>query len=219
MRTPSFSVWRYASLLLVGLFFRLSATAQVTPSWQSVNAISPAYSSDNLVTASDAAGNLYQVGYISNSPWGFDAYISKFSSSGTLLWTNKIASTGDDTASDVVVDAAGNAYVTGSFTKDISLGNNLTLTAGPYQVTKMYLIRYSPQGTPEWAQQSSDKILGYTGGTGLALDANSNVYLTGQYGSTLTIGSATLPPVIYPGVGAGGVFLARFSAATGRWFL
>src|ERR1039458_1834478 len=74
----------------------------------------------------DAAGNVYAVGYFSSPSFVFgtttltnvgsnDIYVSKFSSAGSVIWAQSIGGAESDEAYSVSTDAAGNAYVAGYF--------------------------------------------------------------------------------------------------------
>lgn len=66
-----------------------------------------------------ASGDIYFGGYTQGdidgtSHGGGEAFLSKFSSAGTELWTEQYGTVGNDGVHDLVLDAAGNAYVTGT---------------------------------------------------------------------------------------------------------
>jgi hypothetical protein len=71
----------------------------------------------------DDAGNLYVAGMSSAAGWGidpvrpwtnwWDAFVAKFGPSGNLIWYTFMGSTGQDEARGVVLDSAGNIYVSG----------------------------------------------------------------------------------------------------------
>jgi hypothetical protein len=211
-----------AWLLLTGLVGSLRAGAQPAPDWVS------AYAEGNSsilkgAAAVDAAGNLYEAGgfrgtaVVGNvaltSRGGVDSYLAKYTPAGQLAWVRVLGAIGEDYAFDVALDAAGNAYVTGSFQGSIALGNNLTLNGGAGSGIKAFLIRYSPQGTPEWVQQSAAGSAGLALASSVGLDAFGHVYLTGVY-SSIAFGTLALQ-ALPADPNAVGLFLARFSAATG----
>lgn len=209
--------WTFCLVITLSLSF--SALAQSAPTWQSASAIGPGSSYGDAVV--DAAGNTYETGDFQGtivvagttltSQGGFDGYIAKYTPTGTLAWVRQLGSAGTELPLDIVADAAGNAYVTGYFTHPVSLGNGLSLTSGTATTYKAFLIRYSPQGVPEWVQQSSVTSTYYAGGGALGLDALGNVYQTGQFYNDMTVGTTTITAA---GSGSG-TYLARFSATTG----
>lgn len=76
--------------------------------------------------ALDRAGNIYVAGqtnstslptvgpFQSGSGGGWDAFVAKFDSSGTVQYASYLGGVGDDIALGVAVDLSGNAYVAGS---------------------------------------------------------------------------------------------------------
>jgi hypothetical protein len=85
-------------------------------------------------------------------------------------WTSLLGSAGDDYADDVVVDAAGNSYVTG-YTTD-SLG-------GVFQggIADMFVAKFDPAGNVLWVRQEGTTE--FDRATRITLDDAGNVYLTG----------------------------------------
>ena len=63
--------------------------------------------------AVDASGNAYLVGQASTPPSFSDVFVAKLSDLGTLLWTTTLDSGRQDFATDIAVDVAGKAYVSG----------------------------------------------------------------------------------------------------------
>lgn len=213
-------------LATVGAVCVAPAQIATAPAWASVKALGPgSLSLDATASAIDAAGNTYETGYFGastsvggvtlTSHGSFDGYLAKFSPVGLLLWMRQLGSTGYDLGMDVAVDAAGNAYVVGLFTGTIALGNGSTLQldagTGP-NATKGFVVRYSPQGTPEWAQQSrSVSFASSAGMSGVGIDALGNVCVGGLMGGSIIIGSATAST----SGNVSGTFLSRFSPASG----
>ncbi|MBH8558539.1 T9SS type A sorting domain-containing protein [Hymenobacter negativus] len=210
--------------LAVGTALTASAQTMPAPAWTSARSLGTG-SQFAGGAAIDAAGNTYEAGSFNTnitldgvtltSQGSTDGYLAKFSPSGALLWVRQIGSAGYDSAFEVAVDASGNAYLVGSFTGTIALGNGSTLqldagtTGGS---SKGFLVRFSPQGTPVWAQQSSPSVVSSSTMSGVGLDAAGNVCVGGLMYRTLTIGSST---VSTSASNAEGTFLGRFSAGTG----
>ena len=135
----------------------------------------------------DGAGNLYVVGLTRGAIAGqaslvgidYDAYVRKFDSDGNELWTRQFGTPrqtgaqGEDQASDVAVDGAGNVYVVG-FTFD-SLPGQANLGEDD-----VYLRKYDSNGNKLWARQSGSQVLDMA--NGVAIDGGGNVYVVGQLG-------------------------------------
>lgn len=212
---------RCSLAVVVGIHCAGSAFCQsAPPSWLSARAVGVG-SSLQGGTAVDAAGNVYEAGSFTSSTTvagttltsqgDYDAYLAKYTPTGALAWVRQIGAAGRDNALDVTLDAAGNAYVTGGFTTTVSLGNGLTLNSSTSAGKRVFVVRYSPQGTPEWATQSTPANGSLLDGSGIATDAAGRVYVTGTISGGITIGTTS---VVINGP-EGGTFLARLDGATG----
>ncbi|MBN1897295.1 MAG: SBBP repeat-containing protein [Spirochaetes bacterium] len=107
--------------------------------------------------AVDRDFNVYLAAQKSNSPID-DAFIMKYNVSGTLIWTQQYAGTGDDTAECITLDEAGVIYV------------------GGRKNARHFLKKIDPSGNTVWTQS-------YAGANtifDIAVDANKSVYVTGE---------------------------------------
>ncbi|MCC3156832.1 hypothetical protein LJ737_06270 [Hymenobacter sp. 15J16-1T3B] len=198
----------------------LSSAQNAAPAWS--DAVSLGLTSPSPYrSVYDAAGNLYVAGIFTTTTsvggtvlpnqGGNDGYVAKFTPTGALDWVVPFSTPGNEGVYAVAVDAAGNVFVTGHFTNAIALGNGVTLSNSSGTSSRLFVVRFSPQGIAQWAQQSSASGVS---AQAIGLDATGSVYVSGLYTSTLTIGptSITYPAGSTPLIG---VFLARVSAATG----
>jgi uncharacterized delta-60 repeat protein len=129
-------------------------------------------------TAVDATGNVYVTGYSAGAGTGSDYATVKYSPNGQQLWAARYNGTGNagDAATKMAVDAAGNAYVTGSSTGMGSGADYLT-------------VKYSPTGQEQWTTRYNGTSNGSDNAEGIALDAAGNVLVTGDsYGATFSDG-------------------------------
>lgn len=107
--------------------------------------------------AMDASGNIYVVGDQSSQASGSwyggtlsgetDAFVSKLSPTGQVLWTRTIDSRGNDSAYGVAVDGAGHVYVVGS------ASDRITGASDPGGYPSSFLAKLSSSGTVLWVQQ------------------------------------------------------------------
>ncbi|MGH9667144.1 MAG: SBBP repeat-containing protein, partial [Bryobacteraceae bacterium] len=149
--------------------------------------------------ALDSFGNAYVAGVASStnfpvlSPYqaanrgGQDAFVSKFSAAGALLYSTYLGGSGDDQANGIAVDAFGQAVVTGG-----SFSTNFP-TAGALQPSNhggedAFVTRLISSGSA----LSFSTYLGGSGGTpvnqeqgtAVAIDTSANIYIAGVTSST-----------------------------------
>ena len=117
--------------------------------------------------AVDEAGNVYVTGSARSDIIG-DYVTIKYNSSGIEQWVSRYNGTGngDDWASALVIDGKGNVYVTGT-----SRGLN---TSDDFAT-----IKYNSSGLAEWAVRYNGQGNLTDKPSGLAVDRDGNVYVTG----------------------------------------
>lgn len=136
-----------------------------------------------LVSTSDSAGlgssGVFQVAK-STGP-SKDILVTKLTSNGqTVVWSTYVGGTGEDIAKALAVDAAGNAYVSGTTSGAFPL--QAALQPNYAGSIDSFIFKLSASG-------SALEYSTYLGGSGadiasaLAVDANGNAYLVGQTAS------------------------------------
>ncbi len=105
-------------------------------------------------------------------------------------WTAQFGGSGNDYARDIVSDASGNVYITGSFSGEITLGSNSYTSIGNRDAI---LVKFDGSGNVVWLRQFSASVYNRIDSYGLCLDESSNIYITGYYTGIVTLGSITLP--------------------------
>ena len=134
--------------------------------------------------ATDSTGNVFVVGYTTGGLDGnaltgtYDFFVTKYNSSGVKQFTRQLGAAGGATfGNEVTIDASGNIYVVGA--TGGSLDGNVQMGTDDFFYTK-----YDNNGAKQYTRQ-----LGVTGretdGNGVAIDANSNVYIAGSTGGGL----------------------------------
>ena len=162
-----------------------------------------------------------------------DAFVAKFNSTGALVYLTYLGGSGDDFASGIALDSAGNAWVTGG-----TSSSNFPVSAGAFQRTyggaggnqlmrmgDAFLSKIGPNGDAllysTYLGGSLDDF-----GTAVTLDNAGNVYVTG---ATRSRNFPVLQPFQSTFAGAGGeqefprygvvpfdagdAFIAKFAAA------
>ena len=126
--------------------------------------------------AADSLGNVYVIG-TTTGPKGTDAVLLKYDSSGNLLYVKMLGATLalnrplngtiNDYGTGVTVDSGGYVYVTG-----------YTYSFGPTPgVSAVYVMKYDQAGNLVWQNIWGGTLNDYA--TGIAVDVDANVYLTG----------------------------------------
>jgi len=148
--------------------------------------------------ATDAAGNVYIVGYSATSTanvistagshqvtigGGFDAFAAKFNAAGVRQWGTYIGGTGGEYAYSCATDASSNLFVTG-FTNS----SNGISTVGSHQATyggndDAFIVKFNTSGVRQFGTYYGDAS-GSDYGYGCTVDASGNVLITGLTNST-----------------------------------
>lgn len=177
----------------------------------------------------DNSGNIYVSGYTSSSLFistsgafqttigGYtDAYITKFSNSGSRLWSSYYGGSGNDYAYGVAMDASGNIYITGSTTSSSGLATSgaFQVTNGGYGYADAFIAKFSNSGSRIWGT--------YFGGsdnekaTGIAIDGYNNIYIAGNTRSYSGIASSNCYQTTLGSGTYDDAFVAKFSASGSR---
>jgi len=118
--------------------------------------------------AVDESGNVYVTGSEYVDGQDGNVWVRKYDSSGKALWTKTYngACNGYDAGSDIALDRDGNVYVTGS---EWVLGEDCNI----------WVRRYNSEGNEVWTSTFNSTANGSDEGSGIAVDGNGNVYVTG----------------------------------------
>ncbi|MGZ5242586.1 MAG: PKD domain-containing protein [Bacteroidia bacterium] len=118
-----------------------------------------------------------------------DALIVKFNSSGVRQWGTYYGGFGDDRAGSIKMDSKANLYISGSTTST----GTFIVTVGAHQTSiggkeDAYLAKFDNSGTRQWSTfyGGSEEDNGYD----IEIDANDNIYMSGETASTNNISSS-----------------------------
>lgn len=174
--------------------------------------------------AVDAAGNAYVIGFTDSTNFPIsgamqptyggnpqDIFVSKLNAAGTaLVYSTYLGGSGQDNGSDIAVDAAGNAYITGySGSTNFPVANALQPTrTGLYNA---FVAKLNPTGSQ---LVYSTYYGGTTGeyGSSIAVDPSGNAYVGGVTSSANFPDTAGVIQTNFGGSLADG-FVTKFNAA------
>lgn len=159
--------------------------------------------------AVDSVGSYYVAGTANISGTKSDGYVAKYDSAGTLLWQQIIAGApvGTDApteaASGIALDSAGNVFVSGFWNLNPAIGQFGNAFVGKLNgSTGAPVAEFGSGGLVEIGGAGADAA------SGLAIDAEGNVYVTGI--TDAAIGFSTKKPYV-----DGNAFVARLNGVSG----
>jgi len=152
--------------------------------------------------AVDDSGFIYITGHSWTMQGGKDFLTVKYDSAGAQVWAIRFDSgNGDDVASDIEVDTAGNVYVAG-------------WGAGADTYDDYVTIKYNASGMEQWVAHYNGPGNGDDYPSALAIDDSGNVYVTGEsYGTGTHYDFAT---VKYDSAGIE-QWVARYDGPANSW--
>lgn len=148
--------------------------------------------------AIDTAGNIYVTGYFgetvdfdpgagvdSFTSWGFnDAFIQKLNPEGELLWVKSMSGPDWDRGVSITLDESGNVYATGYFGDTVDFDPNADSSylsaVGDWDI---FVQKLDENGNFLWAKSMGG--LGRETSQSIEVDAQGNVYTTGQFEETV----------------------------------
>ena len=150
------------------LLMTIYATAQPALAWERRYNGTPDLSDEAVSIAVDAAGNSYVTGSAFAPNGTLDIVTIKYSPSGQQMWLESYNGTGNgnDQGAELVLDNAGNVYVTG-YSNNLNSFNDVTT------------IKYNNSGVLQWVSFHNGSSNNYDQGNALQVDANGNVYVVG----------------------------------------
>lgn len=153
----------------------------------------------------------------SGSTYG-DAFLSKFSSTGALLWSTYYGGSDNDYANDCSSDNAGNIYLVGASS---SSNTSVIATSGAHQTTvssqssntsDAFLVKFDASGGRLWGTYFGGDNTEYP--SNLSIDASGNIYFTGQ---TTSSNNISTPGAFQANInGTVDCFLVKFSSSGSR---
>ncbi|MCO6457547.1 MAG: cadherin domain-containing protein [Pirellulaceae bacterium] len=133
-----------------------------------------------VIVAGQYSGSVHIGGTLLAPRGGTDLFVARWDSEGTPVWARGFGGTSADTLGGLVADAGGNVILAGGFagTVDFDPGSGvhqLTAVAGG----DAFLSKLDAGGNFTWARTYGGA--GQEQATGVALDANGNIYASGLF--------------------------------------
>ena len=111
---------------------------------------------------------------------------------------------------DIAIDSKGNILITGSFDEYVELGNfKLKPKMKLKNQMEIFIAKLSPKGQWLWAKRAGGLYSDF--GSGIAVDSQDNVFVTGSFQVKADFGKST-----HTGVGKSDIFIAKLNSA-GNW--
>jgi hypothetical protein len=142
--------------------------SQPTLMWSQTYNGPPDNADEAVSVAVDAAGNSYVTGSAFAVNGTLDMVTIKYDPLGQQLWLHNFngSANTNDQATKLVLDNAGNVYVTG-------------YTSNANSVQDITTIKYNTNGVLQWVQFYDGAFSGADAGNALCVDGSGNVYVTG----------------------------------------
>jgi hypothetical protein len=147
-----------------------------------------------LDVVTDAAGNVYTVGYFSGTvdfdPSGVtqnlvsagaqDIFVSKLNATGALVWVLRFGAANNDVANGIALDPSGNILITGWFNSIVDFDPGAgVVTLNNTSGSDIYVLKLTANGNFVWVKQFGGNVENQVGNK-ITTDAAGNVYSTGQ---------------------------------------
>lgn len=147
----------------------------------------------NVILAGTFAGTLNLGGAplvgVDSKQGESDIFVAKFDATGKHLWSKSFAFTRDQSGKAVAVDAQGNIFLAGYFEGTVTFGGGSHTSQGCcYE--DAFLAKFDPTGAYLWSKSFGD--IGSQVAKGLAVDAQGNVVMVGQFQTVVDFGTGPL---------------------------
>jgi len=129
--------------------------------------------------AVDSNGDIYITGGTwgdldgNTNSGGSDIFVSKYDTNGNKMWTELLGTAYDEYGLGIAVDSDGNLYITGHTWGDLD-GKANTGKAD------IFVLKYDADGVKQWTEILGTRSVYSDMGTGIAVDSNGNVIITGS---------------------------------------
>ena len=150
---------------------------------------------DNVILLGRPYGTINFGGATLDNVGEDDIVVAKFDSAGIHLWSRMFGGVGGDRAERMVLDSAGNIWISGTFTESADFGNGPYETTGNRDIVILklskddgaVLVSLSAGGGHIEGEGAGQIKVGDNYGFGIGVDADDNVYITGYFSESMEI--------------------------------
>jgi hypothetical protein len=119
-----------------------------------------------------------------------DAFVVHYAPNGNAVWAKGYGGGSWDEGQSLA-EYLGDLYMGGTFRGTATFGHNTFTAKGGAGDQDLFVTRLFSDGTPSWTRRIGSNGYDYGRG-GLAVPAYNSVYLTGHYGTSVTLGGKSL---------------------------
>jgi hypothetical protein len=164
--------------------------------------------------ARDPNNNIYMVGmfqtdaivfgtatFNNHSNGSLDLFLVKYDADGNIVWALSMGGSRDEVVyGGITTDSSGNVYLAGNTSSDdLSFGSTLINNVDGNEAA--FLVKYNSDGQLQSVIQSRE-----VGFSHIAIDKDKNIYVTGTFRNTATLGTVVLTG------GSADFFIAKYDA-------
>jgi outer membrane protein assembly factor BamB len=147
--------------------------------------------------ASDSAGGVVLTGGFTETldfdgqrlfnPGDQDIFLARLDPEGRTLWSRQFGDVSEQLADGLAVDPQGHVVITGTFHGTVDFGDGALVSEG---LSDVFLARFTPEGRLLWSRRFGDAQAQRP--TGLAVDAEGHIALTGVFEGSIDFGDGVL---------------------------
>jgi len=119
----------------------------------------------------------------------YDVFVAKYDTGGNELWSKSDGGGGAEGGLSISTDASKNVLVTGYFQGAAAFGNDSIFGHGNVDV---FIAKYDTYGNNIWAKSAIGPGYDWNFGSGIAVDASNNIYITGYFQNSIVFGNDAL---------------------------
>jgi hypothetical protein len=206
-------------ILILGLLLIAVCVFTQTPEWHWATSAGGSDTDAGNSIALDDAGNKYITGCfkgtvsfgsytLTSEITSYDFFVAKMDADGNWLWAIAADTSLYGTGQGIVLDVAGNIYVTGHFRGVTSFGSHTLSTIN--NSIDVFVAKIDAHGNWLWATGTDNNSFSAEGRS-IAVDMVGNTYVTGYFNEVVSFGSYTLTSN-----GSEDIFVAK-TDANGNW--